>query len=238
MHQNSETLASSRSSILFVDDEPLAQKYFKSSLSSIANVVTAGSASEACSILDKSAQAFSLIVSDARMPHGSGVELLAEARTRWPSTVRILTSAYTDIECLQSAINDAAIYRFVPKPWDLDQLQQAVCDGLTSTAPNELQTPCPPDDVDLDRISQLSLSLLSPLRDLEVEAARLVALSGKSTTITALYGPRASRAWSEKLSSAEFTAAAAQIQSGAAVCLALAEAIALATERGGYRRLQ
>ena len=44
--------------------------------------------------------------------------------------MRILTSAYANIDNLQQAINGAAIYRFVPKPWDLDELCTAMQEAL------------------------------------------------------------------------------------------------------------
>ena len=102
--------------ILFVDDEPLSLKYFKASVGKYANVKTASSPDAAMEILASEGDEISVVVSDERMPRDSGVSFLSGVRKSWPSTVRVLTSAYANIDNLQHAINDAAIYRFVPKP--------------------------------------------------------------------------------------------------------------------------
>ena len=93
--------------ILFVDDEPLSLKYFKASVGKYANVVTANTPEAALKILEAEGDAISVVVSDERMPRDSGVSFLSNVRKSWPSTVRILTSAYANID-LQQAINGAA----------------------------------------------------------------------------------------------------------------------------------
>ncbi len=118
--------------ILFVDDEPLSLKYFKASVGKYAKVLTASSPDAALKILASDGDAISVVVSDERMPFESGVSFLSDVRKSWPSTVRILTSAYANIDNLQQAINGAAIYRFVPKPWDLDELCTAMQEALAA----------------------------------------------------------------------------------------------------------
>ena len=132
MISTSEQTAVARRTILFVDDEPLSQKYFKASVGRYANVLTASNPDAALKMLAASGDTISVVVSDERMPHDSGVSFLTNVRKSWPSTVRILTSAYADIENLQQAINGAAIYRFVPKPWDFDELCSAMQEALVA----------------------------------------------------------------------------------------------------------
>jgi two-component system, probable response regulator PhcQ len=117
--------------VLYVDDEPLSQKYFRASISPFAEVLTASNPIEARRILDVRGDTIAVVVSDERMPVESGVPFLANVRYAFPAAQRVLTSAYADTENLQQAINEAAICYFVPKPWDLDQLCQAVRDALT-----------------------------------------------------------------------------------------------------------
>lgn len=68
----------------------------------------------------------SVIISDQRMPHMSGVEFLSESIKTHPSAIRILLTGYTDIESVISAINAGQIYRYVTKPWDPVDLANAV----------------------------------------------------------------------------------------------------------------
>lgn len=61
---------------------------------------------------------YSLIMSDYRMPRMDGVSFLKIAKERQPEAMRIILSGYTDVSGLLAAINEAEIYRFIPKPWD------------------------------------------------------------------------------------------------------------------------
>ena len=47
-----------------------------------------------------------------------------------PEAIRILLTGVIDIDTLMSAINQAGAFRFVPKPWDDDQLLQSIEEGL------------------------------------------------------------------------------------------------------------
>jgi len=63
-----------------------------------------------------------VIISDQRMPEMTGVEFLRRVKRLYPDTVRIVLSGYTDLKSITDAINEGAIYRFLTKPWEDDQL--------------------------------------------------------------------------------------------------------------------
>ena len=67
-----------------------------------------------------------VILSDQRMPDMSGVQLLSTARERWPDTVRIVLSGYTELSSVTDSVNQAAIYKFLTKPWDDEVLRETV----------------------------------------------------------------------------------------------------------------
>lgn len=60
-----------------------------------------------------------LIVTDQRMPSETGVAFLEKAASLKPSLVRILSTAYADIETAIDAVNKGGVYRYVTKPWDV-----------------------------------------------------------------------------------------------------------------------
>jgi diguanylate cyclase (GGDEF)-like protein/PAS domain S-box-containing protein len=64
-----------------------------------------------------------VILSDQRMPGMTGVELLRRARQLYPQTIRLVLSGYTELQSITDAINEGAIYKFLAKPWDDEQLR-------------------------------------------------------------------------------------------------------------------
>jgi diguanylate cyclase (GGDEF)-like protein/PAS domain S-box-containing protein len=67
-----------------------------------------------------------VIVSDQRMPGMSGTEFLRRVKDLYPDTIRIVLSGYTELRSVTDAINEGAIYRFLTKPWDDQQLRNAI----------------------------------------------------------------------------------------------------------------
>jgi diguanylate cyclase (GGDEF)-like protein len=83
-------------------------------------VYTAGSAEAALQILDR--QAIDLVLTDQKMPHMSGVELLQEVRNRRPKAIRLLMTGFGELEDAVAAINRGQVYRYLFKPWRADEL--------------------------------------------------------------------------------------------------------------------
>ncbi len=108
--------------ILFVDDEEQTAKYFSRAYSKEFPVLTAGSAKEGMAILDENSERIAILITDQRMPEARGVELLKYARREYPNIVRILTTAYTDLDDAIEAVNSGEIHRYVTKPWDISAL--------------------------------------------------------------------------------------------------------------------
>ncbi|WP_339083730.1 response regulator [Hyphomicrobium sp. ghe19] len=234
MTLKAETLAhKANETILFVDDEPLSLKYFKSSVGKYANVVTASSPEAAMHILEQAGNDISVVVSDERMPRESGVSFLSEVRKSWPSTVRVLTSAYANIDNLQHAINDAAIYRFVPKPWNLDELCTAMQDALhverSAAAISEpVLGPATGGDAESANIALLAIlaaGLEAPLKSLDTEALQIAQLSRPNSleaapSVTSYLG-----SWGSRLRLGKMNASAMQIRRDVEHCKSLAKSI-------------
>jgi len=75
-----------------------------------------------------------VILSDQRMPEMSGTEFFKRVKSLYPDTVRIVLSGYTDLQSVTDAINQGAIYKFLTKPWDDDELRQIISDAFDLSA--------------------------------------------------------------------------------------------------------
>ncbi|MEG2962075.1 MAG: response regulator [Janthinobacterium sp.] len=116
--------------ILYVDDEANALKYFQRAIAPLANVLTATSVEEGKRILDEQAEHIAVLVSDQRMPGAYGNELLSYAWDRHPHIVRILTTAYSELEHTVEAVNQGQIHRYIQKPWDIAALRMELKQAL------------------------------------------------------------------------------------------------------------
>ena len=111
--------------ILLVDDEPNILKAFKWLFSDEPyEVLTYDNPLEALDALDDTEVA--VVVSDQRMPEMEGTEFLEHVKKKRPDTLRIILTAYADINAALSAINKGNVYQFIMKPWDDTELKMIV----------------------------------------------------------------------------------------------------------------
>lgn len=73
---------------------------------------------------------FDVVISDCRMPEMDGLEFLSQLRELQPDAMRILLTGAVNIDTLMAAINKAAAFRFIAKPWEDELLLSAIRDGL------------------------------------------------------------------------------------------------------------
>lgn len=129
----SDGLPSDAACVLFVDDEPniLAslRRLFRSSGY---KVLTAESGPAGLLVLEQ--EPVDLVVSDMRMPDMDGARFLELVRQRWPDTVRLLLTGYSDIDSILAAINRGEIYRYITKPWDDNDIMLVVRHALERRA--------------------------------------------------------------------------------------------------------
>ncbi len=116
--------------ILYVDDEEKSLKYFTRAFEDQFRIFTAPSAQEGLKILEAHLDDIALLMTDQRMPGEKGVWLLEKARQLRPRTIRILATAYSDMDAAIAAVNTGAIYKYVTKPWDPPQLENTLKRGL------------------------------------------------------------------------------------------------------------
>src|SRR6267142_989400 len=116
--------------ILYVDDEEKSLKNFVRAFEDQFRILTAANAQDGFKLLEQHADDIGLIMTDQRMPGEKGVWLLEKARQLRPRVVRILATAFADMEAAIAAVNTGAIYKYVTKPWDPPQLENTLKRGL------------------------------------------------------------------------------------------------------------
>ncbi|BBO82914.1 hypothetical protein DSCO28_34800 [Desulfosarcina ovata subsp. sediminis] len=112
--------------ILFVDDEPNVLKAMRRIFrQENYQLLTAGSGPEALALLDRH-QPVHVVVSDHRMPGMTGTQLLKQIKAKYPKTIRIMLTGYADTDAVMGAVNEGAVYKFITKPWNDDDLRLTV----------------------------------------------------------------------------------------------------------------
>ena len=117
--------------MLLVDDEPdvidLLQRMFHKRY----QVLTASSGPQALELLRR--HSVDLLITDQRMPEMTGIELVAATRAEGIDVTAILLTGYTDPEDIIAAINRGQVYRYITKPWDLNDLLITVKNAVEYT---------------------------------------------------------------------------------------------------------
>jgi len=67
-----------------------------------------------------------VVISDYRMPEMTGMEFLQKVKELYPNTVRVILSGYADAGVIVEAINRGEVFRFLPKPWDDEELKVTI----------------------------------------------------------------------------------------------------------------
>jgi response regulator RpfG family c-di-GMP phosphodiesterase len=117
--------------ILAVDDEP----HVLSALSRVlrldgVRVLTASGGEQALAVLEVQASLIAAVVSDYAMPSMNGAEFLRAVRLRWPDITRMLLTGNADLPSAARAVNEGQLSRLYTKPWQPDELRQAVAEAV------------------------------------------------------------------------------------------------------------
>ncbi len=115
-----------RFAILYVDDEQLSLKYFRRAYDTKFRIYTAIDAKEGYNLFEQHKDEIAILITDQRMPGEKGVQLMERIRHLRPKTIRILTTAFSDIEAAVDAVNSGAVYKYITKPWDIPQLEMTL----------------------------------------------------------------------------------------------------------------
>jgi diguanylate cyclase (GGDEF)-like protein len=109
-------------SLLVVDDEQYILTTLAALLATDFEVFTADCVEAAQQHFAE--HAVDLILTDQKMPRGSGVHLLEWVRENHPNTVRLLMTGYVELEDAIAAINRGHVYHYLLKPWRPEEMRQ------------------------------------------------------------------------------------------------------------------
>lgn len=112
-----------RYAILFVDDEANTRKYFRRLFGEKFRILEAEDGVHALSVFRQHANEIGIIVTDQRMPNETGVGFLSKIADQYPDIIKILSTAYSDIDAAIGSVNQGGIFRYMTKPWDIPQLE-------------------------------------------------------------------------------------------------------------------
>jgi signal transduction histidine kinase len=110
--------------VLYADDDTTNLKVFAATLRPSFHVICAEGGQEALDVMRR--QEVAVLVTDQRMPRMSGVELLEATAREHPDVVRILITAYADLDAAIGAINRGQVSRYIRKPWTPEELRAVI----------------------------------------------------------------------------------------------------------------
>lgn len=172
--------------VLFVDDESrvlagIERALFMHDVDWDCEFVNSGA--EALASMEQSAA--DVVISDMRMPGMDGAALLEKVKTRWPETIRIILSGYSDTEAAMQALNVA--HQFLAKPCENETLISKVERAISLRA--LLDNPMLVEKI--GRVGQLPpapkiyIELTRKMVDPTCDAAELAAVISRDPAITA-----------------------------------------------------
>lgn len=113
--------------VLFVDDEINILNSLRRGLLDVEyRCLFVLSGQEALNVMEK--ENVSVLVTDMRMPGMDGLTLLKAVKEKYPKTVRIVLSGYTQLQQIMVTINQADIFKFITKPWKMEEEIKVVID--------------------------------------------------------------------------------------------------------------
>lgn len=108
--------------VLIVDDEENVLKALKRTFMEDGyRVDTYTSPFDALGFIEK--ERVSAIISDFKMPGMNGLEFLLKTREMLPECVRVILTGHANLDTAIKAINSGAVYGYLTKPWDNDEIR-------------------------------------------------------------------------------------------------------------------
>lgn len=159
------SLAKPKACILYIDDEHSNRIVFQRAFDRDFNIKTAETAEQGLEILTQTQVA--VLVTDQRLPGMLGTDLLQIAKVQYPNIIRMVLTAYSDIEVVLRAINEGLASRYIIKPWVRPMLQEILTWGVDM---NRMKTQLEEMQIKLvegERLSTMGTLLASVAHDIK-----------------------------------------------------------------------
>ena len=114
--------------VLFVDDEEPNLVVFEAVCGDEFPVLTASSAAAGLELMKE--HEIGVVLTDQRMPGMTGIELLEKVEVEYPDAIRLLITAYSDLQAAEDAINRGHVRRYMRKPWEPEVLRAELRDAV------------------------------------------------------------------------------------------------------------
>lgn len=150
--------ANERPRVLVVDDERQTVRAVKYLLRRRYEVLGATRAEEALAILAE--RPVDVVLCDQRMPGMTGDQLLAKVADEHVETVRVLITAYADMDALVRSVNHGRIFAYLQKPWKPEELERIVHNAV------QYRGECERCRVQLDQLKEINADLSQKMDDL------------------------------------------------------------------------
>lgn len=121
-------MESKKIKVLYVDDERHNLYAFRAAFRLDFEIFLAESAEKGREILEQ--YTIPVIIADQRMPKETGIEFFETIKGKYPLSMRILLTGYTDIQAVISAVNIGNIYRYLQKPWKEEEIRTAILNAF------------------------------------------------------------------------------------------------------------
>jgi diguanylate cyclase (GGDEF)-like protein len=134
-HEGLEPEEAPKTLLLVDDEENVLRALIRTLRRDGYRILTAKSVESALDVLARND--VQVIVSDQRMPGASGTEFLGMVKDMYPHTVRMILSGYTDLAAVTDAVNRGAVYKFLTKPWNDEELRAHIHQAFRIYQPRE-----------------------------------------------------------------------------------------------------
>jgi len=118
-----------RAVVLYVDDDRANLLAFRAIAEPTYEVVVARSGDDALLLISQNPD-IAVLMADQRMPGMSGIDLCERVQSSHPDIVRMLVTAYSDLQAAIAAINRGHVSRYLNKPWNSEELLATLRDAV------------------------------------------------------------------------------------------------------------
>jgi len=136
---NVETTGGEGETVLLVEDQDEVRKFSITALEKYGyRVMAAANLAEARKLFETEGNIFDVVFSDVVLPDGNGPELVDELLVQKPDLKVLLSSGYTDKKAQWDRIMERG-YKFLPKPYSLESLLDALKEVLNRNREEDLK---------------------------------------------------------------------------------------------------